>query len=148
MRLAIAVGLVCTVNSIGAWADTCSDDEIHTTWLTESSSPKLSEVIVVGSKIDATSPTTNENWKEIHCAAGVLQKVGLGVGHPVDPQKQVGTWSLGIDTVTYTYASSYTWRVYSNGSATSLCWQENADGGNVIAIGTITTGASCDLTPP
>jgi len=101
-----------------------------------------------GVTINANSPA-GENWNEIHCgtsgSANNLQKVGLGVGNPVDPQQKEGTWTVnlgttGVDTVTYDYGTggSFTWRVYStdltiDSTLDNICWQA---GGVVIATQT------------
>jgi len=102
--------------------------------------------------INATAPGVGgENWKEVHCNGGDLQKVGLGPSDAVDPQVSVGSWNAGsaatsLDTVTYNYGTggSYTWRVYTdNLSGSNLCWQQNTDGGNVIAIGSLQGVLTC-----
>ena len=63
-----------------------------------------------------TGPAS-DRWQEQHRAGGQLWDFKLGVGHPVDPQKQVGTYSFGVfgttSTITHAYtASSFSWRVY------------------------------------
>lgn len=144
MRRVITLAAAFLVYAPGAFADCTAAG--YATLLT---GPALTNAIS-GQKIDANSPE-GENWKEIHCAStigatgGVLQKVGVSPTDPVDPQRAVGTWSLSPSrgTVTYDYgtpATTYIWRVYSNGSG--LCWQENSNGGKVIAIGTVGT-VSC-----
>jgi hypothetical protein len=103
---------------------------------------------IADQSIDANAPD-GENWKEIHCGSGTigdLEKVALGPGHPVDPQRKVGTWSIvddTIDTMEYNYGSggTYQWRIYrdTNGNAADqYCWQVNSNGGAVIATGNIT----------
>ncbi len=99
-----------------------------------------------GKTINANS-TAGENWNEIHCgtsgSANNLQKVGLGVGHPVDPQEKVGTWTVnsgagttGVDTVTYNYGPGaiYNWRVFStditiDSTLDNICWQRSGEAG-------------------
>ncbi|WP_200232993.1 hypothetical protein [Thiohalocapsa halophila] len=105
---------------------------------------------IAGESINANAPD-GENWKEIHCGSGTsgdLQKVGLGPSDPVDPQRKVGTWSIVGDTMQYAYdggGGTYQWRIYRDENAdasNALCWQENTDGGGVIAEGDITS-VSC-----
>jgi hypothetical protein len=98
---------------------------------------------IADQSIDANAPD-GENWKEIHCGSGTtgnLEKVALGPGHPVDPQRKVGTWTITGGAMQYAYdggGGTYTWRIYSNGSG-GYCWQENSGGGAVIATGIITS---------
>lgn len=149
IKLAAAVvGVACVSVGFHALAeDGCVTDGFETR-LTSSTTPTLTDAIT-GKSIDANSPG-GENWKEIHCgvSGGDLEKVGLGAGHPVDPQEKVGTWSIIGDAVTYNYGTggSYTWRVYrdTNDSVVGkeLCWQEDATDGGVIATGSITS-VSC-----
>jgi hypothetical protein len=103
---------------------------------------------IAGQSIDADAPD-GENWKEIHCGSGTsgdLQKVGLGPSDPIDPQRKVGEWSIVGDTMQYAYdhgGGTYQWRIYRDVSApaasNTLCWQQNADGGDVIAEGDLTS---------
>lgn len=116
----------------------CSDDG-YETQLTDATTTTISDVLL-GNSIDADAPD-GENWKEVHCSSsgGELQKVGQGVGHPVDPQRVVGTWSTSGNTVTYTYTglSPYTWTFWwdeNNSEADTYCW-ENPTGNATIATG-------------
>lgn len=49
----------------------------------------------------------NDRWQERHVSGGALRDYKLGPNHPIDPTKQVGTWSTtgsGANTVvTYSY---------------------------------------------
>jgi hypothetical protein len=116
----------------------CSD-EGYETQLTGSTTPSISDVLSDAS-IDANSPGS-ENWKEVHCGTGSgdLQKVGLGVGHPVDPQRTVGTWSTNGDRVIYTYTglTPYSWTLWwdeNNDQGDTYCW-ENPNNGETVATG-------------
>jgi len=58
---------------------------------------------------------SGERWQEWHGPAGNLWDYKLGPGHPVDPTKIVGTWSVtnGANALlTHTYGTtSYSFRV-------------------------------------
>jgi len=148
MKRVFTAALVCTAYASGAFALSPCETNGYTTQLTSSSSPTLA-VAITGKQINANS-LGGENWKEIHCDsttghAGQLQKVGVSPTDPVDPQTQVGNWSISDDTVNYNYGTggNYYWRVYTNG--TNLCWQEDSDTGGIIATGTV--GAAIDCVP-
>lgn len=104
--------------------------------LTSTTTPTLQSAIS-GRQINANSPG-GENWKEIHCTDGRLQKVGVSPTDPVDPQVTVGTWSTNTNgsVAIYNYgtpATTYRWRVYRVAATDILCWQENAANGATIA---------------
>lgn len=73
--------------------------------------------------------TITEDWKEDHCSGGDLFKQGLGVGHPVDPYKKIGTWTdNGDGTITYDYgspATTFTWKLYVRKGG-GLCWEDTS----------------------
>jgi hypothetical protein len=123
----------------------CSNDG-YETQLSDSTSPTINSVLSSNS-IDANSPG-GENWKEVHCTNGDLQKVGLGVGHPVDPQRTVGTWSTTGDRVIYTYTglSPYSWTLWwdqdGSVSGNTYCW-ENPTGNATVATGNLGS-VTCD----
>lgn len=103
----------------------------------------VSATILYDKGIDATAPGVNgENWKEDHCLNGLLIKVGDG--SPVDPRKEVGTWSptrnpaFGVSYSYHGIADPYVWLLFSTGSAIGdeVCWEEQ-DTGEVIAVGEI-----------
>ncbi len=78
---------------------------------------------------DPPRPMWQWEWQEMHQAGGALIDYKRGPGDPVDPSKQVGTWSItGIDGrgvyVTYNYGggSIFTYSVWDNhDSSYSLC---------------------------
>ena len=67
-------------------------------------------------------------WRERHDASGKLVDIKKGLNDPVDPEKEVGTWSVTDDgtadaAVTYTYnafgpAVSFKYKVYKIKSTT------------------------------
>ncbi len=140
MNRVFLVAVLLAAYGSGAFAAPCSGTLLSAAQITAA---------LQGVTINATSPTTGENWHEIHCgtsgSANNLQKVGLGVGHPVDPQQKVGTWTVTdnaiVDTVTYDYGTggSFPWRVYStdatiDSTLNNICWQA---GGQAIATQTV-----------
>ncbi|MBI5907710.1 MAG: hypothetical protein HY853_03895 [Burkholderiales bacterium] len=43
-------------------------------------------------------------WQELHLASGRIKDYKKGPSDPIDPSKEVGNWSVGIDKkITYTY---------------------------------------------
>jgi hypothetical protein len=69
-----------------------------------------------------------DRWQEQHRAGGQLWDFKLGVGNPMDPESQVGTYSFSgngaSSAVTHTYsATAFTWRVYlfSSPNTYSFC---------------------------
>jgi hypothetical protein len=50
-----------------------------------------------------------DKWQERHAAGSALIDYKLGSSHPVDPTKQVGTWSATATTVTYDYGAGGTY---------------------------------------
>lgn len=67
-------------------------------------------------------------WQEQHKSGGVLADYKKGAGDPIDPTKDVGTWSVattgpsnGRVTYTYTAGGSYTYDVKDNGASYSFC---------------------------
>lgn len=127
----IPVSLLLIVGPVLA---NCSDDG-YETQLTGLTTPTISSVLS-GNSVDANAPD-GENWKEIHCSAGALQKVGQGVGDPVDPQRVVGTWSTSGNTVTYTYTGlpSYNWTFWwdedNTVPGTTYCWENPSDNATI-----------------
>ncbi len=86
----------------------------------------------------------DESWQEEHHADGKLWDFKLGDDDPIDPRKQVGTWSItgtgSNTTVTYDYGSggSYTYSVWNNGGGSySFC-----SGGTLEMDFTVTSGTN------
>jgi hypothetical protein len=85
----------------------------------------------------------SDKWQEQHRAGAQLWDYKKGPSDPVDPTKQVGTWSIAGDTVTYAYTGgpSYTYSVYDDGGTYSFC---TAPGGSIVVSGaTFTSSPSC-----
>ncbi|MBZ8138283.1 hypothetical protein CLD22_00010 [Rubrivivax gelatinosus] len=83
----------------------------------------------------------NDRWQEFHQSGGALIDFKKGPNDPVDPSKQVGTWSLGssgADTVlTHSYGAgqNYSWAVCSTGSASyTLISTSGAGSQNVTVV--------------
>lgn len=82
----------------------------------------------------------SDKWQEEHKANGELWDYKKGPNDPIDPQKQVGTWSISSNAITYTYGPnvSYSFTVHDEGSGTySFC-----NGGSPVV-----TGASFQSSP-
>ena len=88
----------------------------------------------------------NDTWSEEHNSGGILFEYAKGPSNPVDPRKQVGTWSVLANNtagaqVRYIYTgdpnSPYTWTLFSLGSNSYLFC--DASGNNAIATANITS---------
>ncbi len=82
--------------------------------------------LVSGNTVCATSGT--KTWQEQHRAGGQLWDYKKGPNDPVDPSKQVGTWSIAGNNVTYSYTGgpSYTYSIHGpSGGPYSFCTGPN-----------------------
>lgn len=88
--------------------------------LTARTSPTLSSVIK--GKM-ACGNVGGERWQEWHSPAGKVVDYKLGPNHPVDPSKEVGSYTVGADRVTYDYGpgASYAYGVCLNASNYTFC---------------------------
>ena len=97
--------------------------------------------LISGNTVCATRGS--EKWQEQHRAGGALYDYKKGPTDKVDPTKQVGTWSIAANNVTYSYAGgpSYTYSVHSPVSGVyDFCTAPN---GSVRVSGaTFKTGSS------
>lgn len=61
--------------------------------------------------------------QEFHQVGGTLIDYKRGSGHPIDPTKTIGTWSVSGNQIAYSYTSggSYTFDVYEKNGAYSFC---------------------------
>jgi hypothetical protein len=105
----------------------------------------LNNSLVCGRPGAGYTGSPNDRWQEEHIGGGVLFDFKLGVGHAVDPRKQVGTWSINNPEVTHNYSGggSFTWTVHlqDNGSPPySFC-----SGGTEVVKANITanSGSGC-----
>lgn len=101
------------------------------------------QTLINGNTVCATRGT--ERWQEQHRAGSQLWDYKRGPSDKVDPTKQVGTWVIAANNVTYSYTGgpSFTYSVHDNGNGTySFC---NAPGGTEIVDGAIflTGSTSC-----
>lgn len=96
-------------------------------WAGQASADCTTSPLLTGTKITmmlsgkqvCASPGTGypgnpaNRWQEEHMANGQLWDYKLGPTDPVDPRKQVGTWSVTGDKITHTYTGgqSYSYDV-------------------------------------
>jgi hypothetical protein len=90
-------------------------------------------------------------WQEQHRGtnSGTLHDFKRGVGHPTDPETQVGTWSTTAGnpaTVTHSYTGggSYTFSVFSSntgGAPSDICFDIVAGGSSPSINGTVKAGS-------
>lgn len=69
-------------------------------------------------------------WSELHQPSGTLTEWARGVGDPVDPRHDVGSWSVnsstGVLTYAYTGDASYSYQLFDDGGGKySLCDAQN-----------------------
>lgn len=79
--------------------------------------------LITGNTVCATRGS--EVWQEQHRAGGQLWDYKKGPGHPIDPSKQVGTWSISRNFVTYCYTGGicYSYSVHGSGTGPySFCY--------------------------
>lgn len=89
--------------------------------------------LIIGNTVCATRGA--DKWQEQHRAGGALWDYKKGPTDKVDPTKQVGTWSIAANNVTYSYTggSSYTYSVHGPaGGPYSFC-----SGGAEVVSGAI-----------
>lgn len=96
------------------------------------------------------SGATQEQWQEEHLSGGQLWDFKRGTSDPVDPRKQVGTWSASNGAnaaVTYSYtggAGPYTYQVYRVGAVGSNRYSFCTGSTEVVQIRLQTgTGSAC-----
>ncbi len=98
--------------------------------------------LISGNTVCATRGS--EVWQEQHRTDGTLWDYKRGPGHPIDPSKQVGTWRIARNFVSYCYTggSCYSYSVHGAGSGPySFCF---ANGTEVVSGATFKTGlTSC-----
>ncbi len=88
--------------------------------------------LIIGNTVCATRGS--EVWQEQHRSGGQLWDYKKGPGHPIDPSKQVGTWSISRNIVTYCYTGGicYGYTVHGTGSGSyDFC----APNGSVVVSG-------------
>ena len=88
--------------------------------------------LISNNTVCATRDT--DKWQEYHRPGGDLIDWKRGANHPVDPSKQVGTWSIASNNVTYSYTGgpSYTYTVHDEGGGASYSFCSN---GSVVVGG-------------
>lgn len=128
--LKFATGLLVTLVSAGSWAQCTSNAE------------NLNSInkLVTGNTV-CGRPGTNypggvsspDRWQEEHLASGQLWDYKQGNGHPIDPRKQVGTWTAfnppgnAPPRIRHVYAGGLTfeWTVHNNNGVISFCTGQN-----------------------
>lgn len=93
--------------------------------------------LIAGNTVCATRGA--EKWQEQHRSGGALWDYKKGANDPVDPSKQVGTWSIASNSLTYAYTGgpSYTYSIHGSGPY-SFC----ASGTEIVSGASFKTGSS------
>ncbi len=65
----------------------------------------------------------SDSWHELHQSTGVIRDYKKGPSDPIDPSKDVGTWTVNsTGTITYTYGTlSFTYQVAGTANPYSYC---------------------------
>jgi hypothetical protein len=66
----------------------------------------LTGSLVCGRPAAGYTGSPSDRWQEEHIAGGQLFDYKKGPSDTVDPRKQVGTWSIAANQVTYNYSAS------------------------------------------
>ena len=133
MKRLVVISIVLLAGISGEAVAACSDPQVTGSALT---------TLISGQTVCATRGT--EKWQEQHRSDGTLWDYKKGPNDPVDPTKQVGTWSIdtSLNTVTYSYTGgpSYTYSVHGPaGGPYSFC----TGGSETVGGATFTGGQSC-----
>jgi hypothetical protein len=120
-----AAGLVL----IGLMSTSAFGADCTGTRLTGSTSPTLSAYLsghlICAYKVGSGGTDPNQRWSEEHrgTGGGELWEFARGPGHPVDPQRRAGGWTLSGDTVVYDYDGSgeYVHQVYDSSGTVYFC---------------------------
>ena len=140
--------IVCSVVAGEAMAALCDapsrvNGNALTTLLTNS--------LVCGRPAAGYGGSSSDRWQEEHISGGNLFDYKKGPVDPVDPRKQVGSWSIAANQVTHSYTpggASYTWTVHLiSGNTYSFC---TGTGGSEVVRAFIAPngGSGCGSTFP
>lgn len=98
--------------------------------------------LVTGNTVCAAAG--GDRWQEQHRSGGALWDYKKGPSDPVDPSKQVGTWSIASNFITYSYTGgpSYTYSIHGpTGGPYSFCTGPN--GSEVVSGAMFQASPSC-----
>ena len=148
MKRAIVIGtMLVLASATGASADCTNNHQ------TGNFTTLISGTLICGRPGSGYAGNANDRWQEQHRADGTIWDHKLGVGNPVDPETQVGTWSVNQSAHQYTatYPSgSFTYDLYQiSGTTYSFCIGSSEQVRATIgATGTGIAGAGCSSFPP
>lgn len=115
------------------------------TQVTDATNPTLT-VLLSGNTVCAQR--NGDRWQEEHKTNSELWDYKKGPTDPVDPSKQLGTWAITDNQVTYTYTAfgapeSYSFQVYDLGNGSyNFCSVVNDPQENIIGA-TIQSDPQC-----
>ena len=136
---AIGLAIFAAVIATEAAAD-CTNNQVKTGLGT-----LISGSLICGRPGANYPGTASDHWQEQHRVGGQIWDHKKGIGDPVDPEVQVGTWSIVENTLNPSYIASYlgggsfTYRVFhigTTGSIYSFCV-----GAAEYVVATVTSGA-------
>ena len=133
-KIAIGIVLFAGVSGVVIAAPNClSSNRVTGSALT---------TLISSNTVCATRGT--DKWQEQHRSGAQLWDYKKGSSDPVDPSKQVGTWSIASNNVTYSYTGgpSYTYTVHDEGSGASYSFCTGNGGSVVVSGATFKSGNS------
>lgn len=119
MKIPIVVSLILLGVLSGRANAACTGTPLTTTQLTS---------LLTGNMVCASHG--GDRWQEEHRVGGQLWDYKKGPGDPIDPEEQVGTWTItgatghaaGLVNYMYSGGSTYSYTVFNNGNGTySFC---------------------------
>jgi hypothetical protein len=113
MKCLMVTSMVLLAGISGEVMAACSDPQVTGSGLT---------TLIAGNTVCAMRG--GEQWQEQHRTDTTLWDYKKGPSDPVDPTKQVGSWSIASNTVTYAYTGgpSFTYSVHGpTGGPYSFC---------------------------
>jgi hypothetical protein len=83
----------------------------------------LDNQLICAYKFDAAPSNASRRWSEEHRNGGDLWEYARGATDTVDGSKDVGSWSVASDVISYTYDGDGTYQrqVYLDGSTYYFC---------------------------
>lgn len=103
---------------------------------------QLTAATELSGKTLCVTKSNGDRFQEYHRADGALIDWKRGSTDPVDPTKQVGSWSAAGNEVVYTYGSmEYRYTVYRPDNSNNFCLQGNGE--EITPTNVLSVQAAC-----
>ena len=113
------------ITLVGAFLAMASQAGAQLTCSCIPSLPRISGTALSNLIVGQTACATlgGSSWQSFHPSGGSLIDYKKGPGHPVDPWKVMGTWSINNDKVQYNYLTGgiFEYEVCGNISSATYC---------------------------